>query len=147
LAALEGRTAAPDKTPAPASAPTPPSPQEIAQHNAAAQAALVARLEREGSDPHWSPGATASFKSDLGKTQAIQTGAVVKDVTCGTTMCAAQIAWNDYASAKKDYKSLLTEKYDLNCKRTVYVPPPDDPSAAYSATLFLDCESFRADGR
>jgi hypothetical protein len=145
LSALEARTHTLDAAASTSTPATPlPSPEEAARANSEAREALMARFEREGTDSRWAPAATASLQADLRATRAVENGAIVKDVRCGTTICVAKLEWPDYAAARKNYASLAEAYYALNCARSIHIPAPNDPTRAYEAKLVLDCEALRA---
>ncbi|HEY1693368.1 MAG TPA: hypothetical protein VGG39_14475 [Polyangiaceae bacterium] len=142
LRALEERV--PPEAPAGPSAvvPSAGTQEEAERASTLAHERWVDRFRGEGADPSWAPSAQASLQSelhDLGE----QVGARVQAVECRTTLCAAEVEWSSFAAVGRSSAELVQHGYTENCAKTIYTPPPDDPTAPYHATLFFDCEQFR----
>lgn len=101
------------------------------------------RFQQEGVDPNWAPAAAAMMREDL-QTLSAQLGAEVESVQCRTTVCEIDLQWPSVGALGNAPSALAQGRYRLNCTRTVFNLPAEDPNAPYKATLFLDCEQFRA---
>jgi hypothetical protein len=147
LQALEARErlrGADAQTIAPSAGPTPfLSPEDEAEAAKKGHERWVSRFDAESVDPHWSESAQADFNQDLDRL-ASTGGFSVQSVNCRVTMCKAELQWPSYAAARRSDGYLMTYRYTENCARHFFHPPPDDPSAPYSATVYYDCESSRS---
>jgi hypothetical protein len=108
--------------------------------------ALLDRHANEGRDPKWSQPAERSLQGELADLSPAS-GAAVKKVDCGTTVCVASLQWPDYSSARKGFRSTLDHGYAVNCGHAIFLPPPRDPASAYEADLIFDCEGFRSESQ
>jgi hypothetical protein len=144
LRALERR--ATDQV-APAQQPKTPAEPASAEEEVAIEARAhqkwISRFEQERPDPAFAPSASRSLRADF---DSLATGAKFRtvDVDCRTTMCAATLEWSSYADVRQSTNDIMGHGYDINCAKEIYFPPPDDIQKPYQATVFLDCEQFRA---
>jgi hypothetical protein len=141
LAALEQRLAE-LASPAPSgSARQAPTPLETQQ-------AYEARLQQhaaEPADPSWSRPTASLIEADVLK-QAASMSVRLGRVDCRTTSCTAELEWPSLAEADREYLSLVHFPYRANCSRTVLLPPPSNAEGPLRASMFLECESWRAEG-
>jgi hypothetical protein len=140
-----------------------PSPEEWAAGRERAIASHVEirhRFAEEARDPAWSPGAISSFRADFEALAArfgSQVRVTVTGIDCRTTLCKVDLAWATYAEARRAHTDIIRARYKLKCARDIYLPPPDDLSAAaapssptghssYVASVVFDCAEAREDG-
>lgn len=141
LATLERRLAeltAPARSAAARVAPTPLESQQRYEQ----------RLQQHAAEPvdqGWSRPTASLIQSDVLK-QADTMNFRLGRVDCRTTSCTAELEWPSPAEADREYQSLAHFPYRANCSRTVVLPPPTTGAGPVHAQLFLDCESWRADG-
>ena len=83
----------------------------------------------------WAVASETALRADLQDNRGVRVG----DVSCRSETCVVTLEWPDYRTAFSSYRSLLTHRYSVNCRRRMGVPPPDDPGAPYEAELFFDC--------
>jgi hypothetical protein len=150
VTALESRTepgvgasAAPITVPSAAIAP---SRDEVVRELASQQEATLRRFREEGTDPGWARDAKRMLERDF-DSLGVQNGTKLTASECRTTLCVADLAWPNYESARSAARSILTKNYSLNCRRSLFIPTPEDMSKEYSAEIIFDCESMRADSR
>jgi hypothetical protein len=99
--------------------------------------------QRESKDPIWSAAASRSFERDF-LSLVDGGGYQFVDVDCRMTTCAVTLRWPTYLAAKTEYRALVTANYEMNCRREMYIPAPDDFDRPYQATAYFDCESLRS---
>jgi hypothetical protein len=119
------------------------SPEDETAAEERRHAKWVQRYESERADPAFSATAARSLRTDL-RPLAEAAGFQITDVDCRTTMCAAKLEWPTFAGVRQAARDLVIHTYHTNCAKELHFPPPEDPTQPYGATLFFDCESFRA---
>ncbi len=126
-----------------------PSHLSLEQEAVAARKAHVTDVDRfshESEDPRWAPRATQTLRSNLSDL-APALGARATSVSCRTTMCAADLEWPSFSEANRGINEMVKHAYALNCARSIFRPPPEDPSQPYRVTMYVDCEQARAGGQ
>lgn len=93
----------------------------------------------EPTDPLWSDSAESGLREQLA---SISDGspAQLVDVDCRSSSCVSTLEWRNYSAAVRDYRRYLMQPYVINCRRSISVPPPEDPSAQYRAHLIMNCD-------
>jgi hypothetical protein len=87
---------------------------------------------------------TESLRSDLSAV-ATKAGFNLVAAECRTQMCRATLQWDSYGAALKTGAQLAERAIPgLNCVKSIWLKEPDNPSAPYSSSLFLDCNEQRA---
>lgn len=108
--------------------------------------ALVKAHREEPLDPAWGPSTGSLVRSDLEKLAESSSFKVV-EADCKTTTCASTLEWPTFGQASSEWRNVLHHGFQANCSRAVTLPDPPDPGAPYRATIVLDCENWRAEGR
>jgi hypothetical protein len=147
-ARLNALTAAAETKPAASASAAPrvpPTPEEMRAQTEKVRANLLGRMNAEGVDPRWAPRTASSFRQDLQSMGAAQ-HFDVREVTCRTTMCAADLEWTDSHGRRPQLMSVLGQVYGVNCQRHGTIFEPNDTTPNYTAKLIFDCESSRAAG-
>jgi hypothetical protein len=106
------------------------------------------RLEehkQEQVDPEWARSTDAELRSDLVRVAKLG-DVVVSQISCRNTTCTAQAEWPDRATALRDYTLLVHVPFRVNCGRSLILPEPSPGETKVTASLLLDCESWRAEG-
>lgn len=113
-------------------------PEEVREQLAADRDAWLAAHEREPVDPAWAGAAEASLGRGL---EAVAAGAGLRvvGVRCKTTTCVGTVEWPTYDAATAAYGTVLHQRYEPNCTRSILLPEPPDPGAPYRAELTVDC--------
>jgi hypothetical protein len=144
VAAFESRAkSAPSVVPAMSGSPAEmPAPSDAETRAREAREEMIKRFASEGTDRGWAPRASVSFQRDL-KELGATLGVTADNVTCHTTMCSAELEGSSFEAVARSAKSFVQAKYSMNCSKTLFFPPPDDPEAAYRTTLYFDCEKIR----
>jgi hypothetical protein len=143
LAELEAsREARVERAGAPTSEPpgTPPipDPEETARELSALNDMLLAKHAGEPVDPTWSSGAVSAFQRDFAALTE-QREAKVVGVECKTTSCVATLEWPSYEAAQREHSEVVMHGYEVNCRRQIWAPEPEDREARYKATAIFDC--------
>jgi hypothetical protein len=129
----------------PTSGPSGLSREESARRWLETMRQREAQVAAEPDDRAWSQHATATFRKEfeaMGRPGKFW----VTDLECKTTSCLAKLRWASYGDAAKSWRSVLHGRYERNCARQVFVPPPEPgrTDSAYEPTMFLDCTADRA---
>lgn len=117
----------------------PRSPAEIDRDHRAHSEALASALAAEPRNDQWASKAEEALRRDLAGLADAGAAFTGPSVECKSTICAASLRWPNYRQALQGYTLPLEAIYELNCRRSIYLAPPEDPLAAYQATLYLDC--------
>ena len=120
------------------------SPEEQAAAAEQAHRRWTDRYTAERPDPAFAASAAGSLRRELG-TLADKGGFRVVDVDCRTTMCLASVEWPSYALVADGANQIMAHPYAVNCAMETRFPPPDDPAKAYQASVYFDCEHYRAE--
>jgi hypothetical protein len=117
---------------------------EIRRRVDEAYAGLNQAHERDVADPAWAPAATKQLVGGL-TALGERLGFSVGETDCKTTTCRATVTWGDYSSAASTGVQLVERFFPgFNCTQKIRLGAPENPSAAYSTQLFLDCADQRA---
>ena len=101
--------------------------------------------EMEALDPAWGPATANVLRKDLNRIATLSEVQVHK-VDCRTSTCTALIEWKSRGTAVSDFRYFLEVPMQINCVQTIVLPEPSAGEKSVLATLFLDCESWRAEG-
>jgi hypothetical protein len=103
----------------------------------------VDRFNTEGRDAAWAEKTERSVHDEIARTLGSVGAARLLDVACHSTMCAANVEWSSFASVADDARKLAEHAIREHCVKELAYPQPDDTTAPYQATLYLDCEGDR----
>lgn len=98
------------------------------------------RFEHESRDPTWAPVAERDFESHLKRIGA-RAGFVLKQISCRTTLCIAELEWVDSRSAARNAGDVVHGEYRQNCARGGLTPSSD--AKPFRDTVFFDCQENR----
>lgn len=101
--------------------------------------------DAEPPDPEWAKSTGVELESDLARVRELGDLAVSR-VSCRNTTCTAQVEWPDRATALREYSLLVHVPFRVNCERSIILPDAEPGATKVTASLLLDCESWRADG-
>jgi len=139
LRALEGNGAT--RTPREASVERGRTEKDAEEAQVQAHQDCVDHFESEARDPRWAARTEQNLRTELGDIKL--GGAQLAQVECRSTTCAATMEWPTYSAVRPDASKLVLHNYQENCSRELAVPPPDNPEAAYTAVLYLNCTKER----
>ena len=110
--------------------------------------AEVDRVRREARDPSWAPGAEKSFTTEL-RDLAAKGRFELGVVSCGTTSCIAEVAWDADAQPIEHANAILHHQFSINCVRTVLGPTPEQmvSGGKNRGQVLFDCTDARAEAR
>ncbi len=103
----------------------------------------LANFQSEPLDEEWAVSSSDLLRRNLADATADSEVEIV-EVECRSTTCVATIRWPSYQTAFGSYRGLLVQPYSVNCRRSMSVPPPADPTISYEAHLFFRCERTRS---
>jgi hypothetical protein len=107
------------------------------------------RVRTESIDHAWAPGAEESFTRELDRIAgalASDAGTFsVRDVSCKTTMCLAQLDWTSAVAARRAGEHIALARYGENCAVFLLGPPPAvlDRDDAFQQEVYFDCSAGR----
>jgi hypothetical protein len=119
-----------------------PTPEELHARVERGRATREAQFLAEYPDRGWSAVAQRKVTTVL-ETIAAPAGFELEVVECRTSLCRANLRWKSYSEAMANWKTVLVTSTGMQCQNEMFVPPPIDPSAAYSASAFFDCTDER----
>jgi hypothetical protein len=121
-----------------------PDPADVRRQLREMYAQLDRDHERDSADSEWAPAAARDLVSGL-TALGDKAGFNVGPTDCKTTTCRATVTWSNYSLARATGAQLVEHLFGaLNCTQRINLQEPADPTASYSANLYLDCADLRA---
>ena len=135
---LERGLAKADAAP-PASPAGQPTPGHAAR-GPGLEGAMLAEHNAESRNPAWATASEAEIGKRLGEL-ASKGHYRVEGVDCRASSCVANLRWDSYEQVGAEARTAVEAPPPVNCKRSMYRPPADDPGAPYAAHLvYFGCE-------
>src|SRR5262249_41481942 len=132
-----------------AETPPPPIPTaspEAAQREYADFADRLGEHARDARDPGWAPRA-ARVGGGGGGGLAGPPGFRPTGGGCRMSSCVATVEWPTFGAAMMNYRRLVSNPVEINCRRTSAMEPPADDAQPYQAHILYRCEHARAEGQ
>lgn len=97
-------------------------------------------------DSPWADSASSSLRTNLVALGA-NNGFQVKDVSCRNVTCVATAEWKTREEAVSSVRTLLQNRYEINCGRSMYLPETDSASGnSFGADILFDCADWKKAG-
>lgn len=95
-------------------------------------------------DERWAGTTRAALQSKLTEVSASHpsAGFEVESTECREGMCIAKLRWGNYGNARDTARDVATAQ-TIPCATEVTIPPPTDPTQAYTATVVYICSDPR----
>jgi hypothetical protein len=127
-------------------APPPDPEQEYVEQQAVKQDWLT-RHAMEAVNASWAPGAEQDIEGDLDRLKDQEwagRGPIrfeVVGVSCRTSLCVVEVAWDSARTAVEDGAYLATHDYAQSCIVTVFGPSPDEveSDSPFVQEILFDC--------
>jgi hypothetical protein len=120
-----------------------PTPEKLHERVVRGRAIRDAQFAQEYEDRAWSRAATDGLTKMLAGL-AGDAGFELDEVACRTSLCRAKLRWPSYSEAMTNWQTVLAADTGMQCQNEMFVPPPPEPDAPYSALAFFDCTDERA---
>jgi hypothetical protein len=66
---------------------------------------------------------------------------------CRAQSCSATFSWSSREQAEGELRSTMSRAISLRCARELVLPPAEQGSDRYRATMLLDCRGVKPDER